>query len=262
MDASTIEVGLENLHKEIYKAADTTIPNNKKQIEGNSKGARPSHVYKTVFWWNKACEKAKKDRKAALRKWAKTKTPEAHQNYKDKRNFATKVITNTQKRAWRAHVQQLSINSDPKKTWNMLKAMDGRVPTQQIKPIQDPHTGQMLTQDEEKANVLADHYEYVSSDKNIDPEYLKSKDKKLNERLSRHKGILDKKDYNTPITLTELEETLRQKAETAPGEDGITYAMLLHLPKEGKIFLLKIFNMIWDKGKIPSSFKEGIIMPF
>ena len=143
----------------------------------------------------------------------------------------------------------------------MLKAMDGRVPTQQIKPIQDPHTGQMLTQDEEKANVLADHYEYVSSDKNIDPEYLKSKDKKLNERLSRHKGILDKKDYNTPITLTELEETLRQKAETAPGEDGITYAMLLHLPKEGKIFLLKIFNMIWDKGKIPSSFKEGIIMP-
>lgn len=42
------------------------------------------------------------------------------------------------------------------------------------------------------------------------------------------------------------------KAEASPGKDGIEYKMLKVLPSNFKKKLLKIFNIILDKGEITS----------
>lgn len=49
--------------------------------------------------------------------------------------------------------------------------------------------------------------------------------------------------------------------DSSPGEDGILYAMIRHLPSDAKEFLLKIINRIWETGILPRSWKISIIIP-
>ncbi|KAG5873874.1 hypothetical protein JTB14_025064 [Gonioctena quinquepunctata] len=52
-------------------------------------------------------------------------------------------------------------------------------------------------------------------------------------------------DYNASFSLDELEYALSSCKESAPGFDGITYAMIRHSPLNSKINLLKLYNNIW-----------------
>ena len=108
-----------------------------------------------------------------------------------------------------------------------------------------------------KADIMARHYEKISSDSNLDPNYLENKNREKQEirthgpkcpckrclfKPHNTQQAKSKAYYNKNLTLSELEKTINSKKDSAPGFDGITYSMLKHLPKSGKKQLLHMFN--------------------
>ena len=48
---------------------------------------------------------------------------------------------------------------------------------------------------------------------------------------------------------------------SAPGKDYICYDMLRHLSDKGLQKVLNLFNKVWEEGKIPTGWKEAVIVP-
>ena len=64
------------------------------------------------------------------------------------------------------------------------------------------------------------------------------------------------------LSMGELQKAIRKlKKKKAPGPDGITNEMLMHLPSASLQKLLDIFNLTCEKGDVPQQWKEAIMMP-
>ena len=74
------------------------------------------------------------------------------------------------------------------------------------------------------------------------------------------RGSNDCEYYNIPFTLKEMNESLADSSNTAPGEDNIVYEMLKHLPDETKKFLLDLCNLIWYSSVLPESWMISVIL--
>ena len=67
---------------------------------------------------------------------------------------------------------------------------------------------------------------------------------------------------NDPFSLVKLQDAIRQsKPNSSPGEDGICYEVIKHLPKPCQLLLLNLLNRIWIKGEIADRWKHSIILP-
>lgn len=64
-----------------------------------------------------------------------------------------------------------------------------------------------------------------------------------------------------PFSLTELSCALDGLRDTSPGEDGIPFSFLKNLNLYAKSYFLKLLNLIFSSGIIPSSWKRQIIIP-
>ena len=65
-----------------------------------------------------------------------------------------------------------------------------------------------------------------------------------------------------PITHNELESALKSpKLKQAPGPDGVTNELLMHLGPEAKKKLLQIYNASWKHGIVPQEWMEAILIP-
>ena len=108
--------------------------------------------------------------------------------------------------------------------------------------------------DDKNSEILANQYYYVSSNNNINPNFL-ANDQIRKEKLENlEKGSRDAHlhndplPYNNDITLKELQKQLnKRKQSSAPGADSITYKykMVNETPIKFKYHILKFFNNIW-----------------
>ena len=65
-----------------------------------------------------------------------------------------------------------------------------------------------------------------------------------------------------PITHNELESALQSlKPKQAPGPDGVTNELLMHLDAEAKKKLLQIYSASWKHGIVPQEWKKAILIP-
>ena len=58
-----------------------------------------------------------------------------------------------------------------------------------------------------------------------------------------------------------MDHAIEISCNSAPGEDGICYKMLKHLPIISTLFLLSLFNFIWKNNVFPSLWKTAIVIP-
>ena len=67
--------------------------------------------------------------------------------------------------------------------------------------------------------------------------------------------------YNANFTIKELKTALSKKKSTAPGGDTVHYDMLKQLNDKAKFQLLHLINKSWNKGELPTQWKESTIIP-
>ena len=67
--------------------------------------------------------------------------------------------------------------------------------------------------------------------------------------------------YNANFTIKELKTALSKEKSTAPGGDTVHYDMLKQLNDKAKFQLLHLINKSWNKGELPTQWKESTIIP-
>ena len=183
------------------------------------------------------------------------------------RAVAQRIIREEAKLSWQNFCEDLNDKDNISKVWKMAAKMDGK---RQKRSTSDLIVnGEKITDDQEKANVLGQHFAKVSSNENLEEPF--SSIKKIIEHGMKGKIEMNKKNdedtenngINSPINFYELEAAInKSNRNSAPGEDQISYTMLKNLPRKSRAVLLKLFNMAWQQQKIPSKWKEAIIIPF
>lgn len=120
--------------------------------------------------------------------------------------------------------------------------------------------GDLITDPEQVANILASHFESVSSNNSYSQQFLLIKQtSELNELNFSTKTDLM---YNSPITLREVKGVLKQCKKTAPGQDQITCEMIRNSNANSLVYLKDIYNQIWSNNSYPSQWHCAIILPF
>ena len=60
----------------------------------------------------------------------------------------------------------------------------------------------------------------------------------------------------------ELNLAIQQlKKNSAPGEDQFTYEFFQRIPETGRFVILRLFNAVWRRGRLPKAWKHAIVIP-
>ena len=84
--------------------------------------------------------------------------------------------------------------------------------------------------------------------------------------MEENKGILGKQANSESVlekefTLFELKRALNGAKNTSPGKDGICYKMIKEIDDVAKYGILKLYNKIWEQGKLPLCWKHSVVIP-
>ena len=228
----------------VMSSANANIPKTK----GNPK--RPA-----VPWWNKTCTVLRRVTRKCYRRYKTSGSPEAKIAYLRNQAKQKKYFKQVKRDSWLYYINGINSQVASRIVWRKIKKLSGKfVPT----PLPSVKVNNILITDpEEVAEKLGDHFAGVSSPSQYSPEFQNSR----NTPVVLDIGSNNEENYNAPFTLRELHDALSSTENTAPGEDDIIYEMLKHLPEHAKKFLLKIINKILETGILPKSWKISVIIP-
>ena len=207
-----------------------------------------------VPWWNTTCSKLRRTTRKFYRQYKNSRTPEAKATYQravaKQRNYFKKV----KRDSWICYINGINSQTAVREVWKKVRKLCGRyVPS----PLPHLKVGnKLITDNEEVANKLGEHFSNISSPKR---ELVKKNQKKIDITINLNSG--KDESYNIRFSYKELVNALDSAESSAPGEDSIVYEMVRHLPEHAKIFFLKILNKIWETGILPKSWKISLIVP-
>ena len=246
LNDSTVDELLNHYNRHLLESANLSIPQ-------SSTKPRP----KRVPWWTRECSEVNRQRKTALRKYQRTLLIADKIAYCRARAIARNVHLNAKKTSWRKYVDSLNVHTPMSKIWRRIRKIRGCY--QNIcSPYlikDDIHVVDRL----QAANLLADHYEAVSSNNSYNLNFQRKRlglertlDFKTNQNLP----------YNSPITILELKRMLSLSSPSAAGEDTITYNMIKKSHFTCQNFLLKLMNKIFNSGEFPTQWLTSVVLSF
>ena len=194
-------------------------------------------------------------RKSVLRQFNLRPTQENLSKFRIARAKARRTIKQNKRASWRQYVSILNPRSSVKKTWDMIRKINGKNSSLNIGHL---NVGDdVVTSKADIADVLAETFAEKTSSSNYSTSFKKFKNTqektKLNFKLNNYE------QYNKDFTIKELRKALKKCHDTAVGCDDIHY-QLLNLPFRSLDSLLFIFYQIWHTGILPNSWKEAIVI--
>lgn len=193
-----------------------------------------------------------------------SRNPDDYRIYCKLREESDKITEAAKEEHWRETCSSVDKNTSTKKLWQKINLMSKGAKNKNIPALTKPD-GSLAREPQEKAEVLADHYESVCSDNSFTPKFMSHRQA----FESTYSNIIsDSRDhpaaFNEPFTLTELQNALLSANDSVPGEDCISISMLRHLPNSCLNVILKLFNDLlqaWIQGNLPICWKESLIGP-
>lgn len=248
-DSSTdVNSRMENFKRAILEAADATL------LKGQRKEYPPP-----VPWWNEDCRRVTRERRKILNRFNKFPTNENLAAFRKAKAKARLVINTSKRKSWHDFLESLNPNTPNTVIWRRLKSVLGQTKSPGIAFL--IYNGGIITDKKELANILANHFYTVSSDINYSREFLRLKSNMEGNVIHFNRTSHLLKEYNRPLTLMELEHSLRKCKNTSPGLDSIPNAVIKNLSFVVKSRLLEIFNKIWFEGDFPAEWRHGIVVP-
>ena len=230
----------------LYSAAEKSIPRY---------STNPKHPNKP--WFNDDCKKAIAERKSVLRQFNLRPTHENLVKFKIERAKARRTIKQSKRVSWRQYVSRLNSRSSVKKTWDMIRKINGKNSSLNVGHL---NVGDdVLASKADIADVLADTFAEKSSSSNYSASFQKLKNTKEKTKINFKSN--NSEQYNKDFTIKELKKALKKCHDTAVGCDDIHYQFLKHLPFRSLDSLLRMYNQIWHTCILPDSWKEAIVIP-
>jgi hypothetical protein len=188
-------------------------------------------------------------------------TPDDYKRYQQARTECTATIKKAKRNYWRDYCSKFNKNTSSKELWDRIRLMTRDSKTS--KPyLLISNSGSLLGNDKEKADLLAEMYESVSSDANLSTEFLEHRDNfEKKHKASISESSKDQSNINDVFSRKKLADALESAKDTAPGRDRITASMLRHLPSTAREVLLNLINLSWRSGVLPEEWKHSTVIP-
>jgi ribonuclease HI len=210
-----------------------------------------------VPWWSPEIKEWIKKRRKSERIYKKTKNDVDLAEFRKLRAKVKYLIKKAKREKWREYVDTITAQTHPSNIWNKIGKISGKRKSNGILAMTD---GTKVTSNSyEIANILAEHFERVSSSENYAPEFLQIKEEEENFPIN----IIDddNEPYNLPFSFNEFQEALETCKGSSPGNDEIHYQMIINMSTTAKKQLLELYNSIWISGTFPEEWNESLIIP-
>ena len=243
----------------IFKSALLSIPNsfNGKQNKNPKTSDKP-----VCPWWNETIQNAIKNRKILSRKNKNNNTLENAEEFEKAKKHVKYLIKKAKEKQWIEFTTSINQFTKSKEIWDKLNRMKGCKPQTGVARLEAGNGYAMSNS--AKAEILACHFFNVSSNASLGQEEI---NRRLKEENQKFKTLIEKQKnetetpYEQTITKQEVVRALKGKKGTSPGEDGISYTILQNLSSKTLDSLIKLYNIIYEKGIIPKAWKEATIIP-
>lgn len=216
----------------INSAAEHSIPyktNNQRQSPNPRKKCKV-----TPCWWDEECESLVRQRRQALLYYKSNFSTESFLEVKRISAAVKKRLREIKKSAFAAFCASLNRRSPVKMIWSKIKKF--KTPTYQR--IHSPIKIECLLK-------------FLDS---LTPPFAQPSHEGIQQQYFRQPN-------SKPFTREELQPILKDKKDSAPGMDYITYSMLAKLPEEGVGALLSIYNRCLNTSVIPEVWRKQMILP-
>ena len=236
-----------------YQLSETSI------LEA-TRAAIPQTKYTGKIWWNVACDLAIKKKKYALHRMKRARVPLDVIIFKRCRAKARRVILEVKQSSWENFCNALTSNSKLSTVWNVIKKFSGHHPREFIPSLRQGST--TACNNQHKANMLATHFQSVSSTSNYEIAFRRTMSSLEVETLEAASEItLKDPQLNQLFSIDELQCALPTTKNSAPGADQICYKLLKHLPNDSLRVLVHFINSVWATGALPASWCHSIVVP-
>ena len=158
---------MEELSNLIYNTASNIFEQN------SYSGKRPP-----VPWWNKTIKHAIRNKKTCFNKFKRTNDFNHFIEFKKYKALVRYLIKNEKKKSWIKFTTDLNSKESTSNIWKKIKVIKG-IPTSQIKIILAENS--ILTEPQEIAQSIGEHFYTNSSDSSLTHDFLKFKLEKENE---------------------------------------------------------------------------------
>ncbi|MGL4677181.1 MAG: reverse transcriptase domain-containing protein, partial [Brevinema sp.] len=203
-----------------------------------------------VPWWNEECKKLRNNTRCQYRRFKNSGSAIDKIIYKKAMARQRKYFKQAKRDSWREYINTINSSTEIQTIWKKIQKLKGKfvpppLPTLKI-------NNKIITSPAVVAN------EFGKNLTNIASNYHKIQQKcpQFNNSIVSRSNAL-----SSPITIKELESALKLSKPSAPGDDNIIYEMMKELNPSGKVFLLNMFNRIFESGVLPKSWKTAIIIP-
>ena len=167
------------------------------------------------------------------------------------------LIRIEKERLWKTYVEEIDKNSDGRKIWRTIRAMDGRMPPQKKNEVLEVN-GISYVQDRAKAEQFAKTYkEFSKLPKRKGDREVK---RKIWDRLKTRTQSAPLQESEQDISLEEMNRAIAAAGNRkASGDDDIPYEFIKNLGPVAREFLLHIYRKCWRGDGIPSKWTSAVI---
>ena len=226
----------------IQRAADAAIPR-----------CAPSRRHRPDWWFYNEEVREHNHRVNVHRKlYKKRPNPTNLKLLQDVVARARQVSQRAREAKWLEWCATFSHHTSLSQLWRSVRTASGAAPP---RPAAHPHPRQ-------EAERLADVFTERGSSAQLPPHT-----RRLQQQLRplRDEAVREAREEadatDRPFSLQELRRAKKRGRDTAPGADGVTYAMLAHAGPAGDAALLATLNASWMAGHLPPAWKEADIQP-
>ena len=195
----------------------------------------------------------------------KTKNIEDCIQYQILKGKTQNRIKETAKSHWEKYCNSLNNATKLGQVWKEARNMNNTLENENSIPNLNQENGTKTTNAQEKADLLADQFQFNSSDQNYSKKFQTNKNIHLsNPNFSSDNSTPNQQtnDLNATINMSELKIAIADtEQKSSPGPDKITYSMLKHLPHVGLEKILDFYNNILNNGELPDTWKHAVITP-
>ena len=191
-----------------------------------------------VPWWDDECDRIKRLRKAAFKKWKFSQDLDDHITYKKLNSVAIKTFKTKKKECFRKFAETINLQMNTSYVWNKCKIFKNK-----WTKIQPTNVNNNL---QNKNNIDVALNKICSPWCETNPEWIPS--------------CKDSQFFDRPFDLVEFNTILESKKnKSASGRDGLDYEIIKKIPLNYKLILIDIFNDLYKNNNYPEAWKVSYI---
>ena len=193
-------------------------------------------------WWNSACDRAVRRKKAAYLKMKRSFSIADIIRFKKLKSECRRTILAAKRECWEGFCSSLNRQSNISKVRSVVRSLS-EFPSYKPLPNLICSSGTVRS-DKAKADVLSETFAAVSKNDNYSNTFVEHRtlvEQTYLQSLPLHNG---NEAFNPSLTMAELVTAIRSQRNSSPGQNRVCYILMKKLLNQAVSLLLDLFNTL------------------